>query len=137
MALEENGCHQNVSVDSRISGNAEEDRRLPLVVEQEENSLGWMEEDLEEEWERKSRSPSSYNDPLSSSTEDHGRLLEDLLAEWFEIEAELGASEALQPAGSSMDIHESFDMKTAVEIAEWQLLEGSQETELKLDGMIE
>ena len=100
-------------------------------MEQEEDSMGWMEEDLEEEWEWKSRSPNSYNDPSLSSTEDHGRLLEDLLAEWFEIKAELGASETLQPVRSSMDIHESFDMKTAVAIPEWQLLEGSQEAELK------
>ena len=136
MAQKENGCHHNPSGDIRISDNVEDEWRLPLFMEQEADHLGWMEDDLEEEWERKYRSPNSYHDSSPSSTEDHRRLQEDLMAEWLQIEAELEASDIVQPARSSMGIHESIDMKAEVAMAEWQLVEGSEEAEWRLDDMI-
>ena len=136
MALEENGCHHNPPGDIRISEYVEDEGRLPLFMEQEADHLGWMEDDLEEEWERKYRSPNSYHDSSSSSTEDHRRLQEDLLAEWLQIEAELEASDIVQPARSSMGIHENIDMKAEAAIAEWQSVEGSEEAEWRLDDMI-
>ena len=129
MAQDENGCHQNpslASADSRICYNIEEGKRWPLVLEQEGETLEWVEEDLEEEWELKSRISSSHHNSSSSSTED-------LLDEWYEIEAELGTTDFVQPAVTSSRSHE---IKMEAALAEWQLLEEFQEAKLQLDGMI-
>ena len=98
--------------------------------------LGWMKDDLENESERKYRSPNSYHDSSSSSTEDHRRLQEDLLAEWLQIEMEPGITDVVQPAGTNMSTYESTGMEIEAVLADWYLLEKALEAEKQLADIV-
>ena len=64
------------------------------------------------------------------------RLQEDLLREWFQVEAELDIAGALKvKKGDSMASHMRTETSTETLLAEWYLFEKITEAEEQLDNM--
>ena len=61
-----------------------------------DETVWWLENDLEEELELTSRTPCGVSQSSTIGTKDQTRVQEDLLREWFQVEAELGIADAVK-----------------------------------------
>ena len=94
--------------------------------------LWWIEEDFEEESELESRMSGCDQSTSSTSVEDQMKQQEDLLAEWSQIEAELGMMDVVKPAGKNTSTYESTGMEMEAVLADWYLIEESLKAEEQL-----
>ena len=94
--------------------------------------LGWIEEDFEEESEFESGMSGNDQSASSTSVEDQMKQQEDLLAEWSQIEAELGIMDVVKPAGKNTNTYESTGMEMEAVLADWYLIEESLKAEEQL-----
>ena len=97
--------------------------------------LWWIEGDFEAELELELGKSCHEQNASSASIKDHIKKQEDLLAEWFKIEAELGTTDLVQPAVSRRRSHENIEMESEAALAEWHLVELSLEAEKKLEDI--
>ena len=61
-----------------------------------DETVWWLEDDLEEELELTSRTPWGVSQSSTIGTKDQTRVQEDLLREWFQVKAELGIADAVK-----------------------------------------
>ena len=98
--------------------------------------LCWIDEEFGEEWESQSRTSSSDHDTPSGSAGDHIKRQDDLLAEWFQIETDMGIPDVVQSEGTNMSTNESSGIKTEAVLADWYLLGKALEGEKQLVGIV-
>ena len=93
-------------------------------------TVWWLEDDLEEELEPMSGTPCGVSQSSTIGTKDQTRVQEDLLREWFQVEAELGIADAVKvEEGDSMASHMRTETSTESLLAEWYLFEKIMEAE--------
>ena len=83
-------------------------------------AVWWLEDDLEEELELTSRTPCGVSQSSTIGTKDQTRVHEDLLSEWFQVQAELGIADAVKvKKGDIVASHMRTETNTESLPAEW------------------
>ena len=101
-----------------------------------DETVWWLADNLEEELELMSGTPCGVRQSSTIGTKDQTRVQEDLLRQWFQVEAELGIADAVKvEEGDSMASHMRTETSTESLLAEWYLFEKIVEAEEQLDNM--